>query len=288
MNLALGTVQFGLDYGISNTTGRTSLDEVKQILISAREKGADTIDTAAAYGDSEKILGHIGVSGWNVVSKLPPFQNGCMSGKEWVLYHLRRSLERLQIERLDGLLLHRASDLLGEEGHQIATGLSEAKANGLVSKVGYSIYSPQPLKELVQIMQPDLIQAPFNVLDQRIVSSGWLNRLVEIGVEVHTRSVFMQGLLLMTPAKRPPFFRKWREHLLRWDAAVGGRSEQSLTLCLGFTKTQPCISRVVVGVDSLKHLHQLAEIWEHAAPFDATGLACDDPQLLEPSNWILK
>jgi aryl-alcohol dehydrogenase-like predicted oxidoreductase len=288
MKLALGTAQFGLDYGISNSTGKTSLDEVKRIVSHARGRGVDTLDTASAYGDSEELLGNIGVSGWDVVSKIPPFQKNDMCGKKWVQQHLRKSLERLRIERVDGLLLHRASDLLGEEGSQIAAGLREAKSDGLVRKVGYSIYSPQPLEDLVRIMPPDLIQVPFNVLDQRIVTSGWLNRLVEIGAEVHIRSVFMQGLLLMTPEKRPPVFSKWNELLLRWDTAVGGCGEQALALCLGFAKTHPSISRIVVGVESLRHLDQLLEIWELAAPFDASGLASHDPELVEPSNWILR
>lgn len=288
MKLALGTAQFGLDYGISNSTGRTPPDEVKRILISAKEKGIDTLDTAVAYGDSETVLGCIGVSDWHVVSKVPPVQKSDMSGKQWVRHHLRKSLERLGIARLDGLLLHHYSDLLGAEGRQIAAGLREAKADGLVGKVGYSIYSPQPLTELIQIMPPDLIQVPLNVIDQRLVTSGWLNRLLDMGVEVHTRSVFMQGLLLMTPEKRPPNFNKWNELLLRWDAVVGGCGEQALALCLGFAKMHLGISRVVVGVESRTHLDQLLEIWDRAESFDAAGLACDDPQLVEPSNWQRK
>ena len=137
-------------------------------------------------------------------------------------------------------------------------------------------------------MPPDLIQVPLNVVDQRLVTSGWLYKLLDMGVEVHTRSVFMQGLLLMTPEKRPPNFNKWNELLLRWDAAVGGCGEKALALCLGFVRTHPGISRVVVGVESLTHLNQLLKIWERAASFDAAGFASGDPQLVEPSNWKLE
>lgn len=288
MKLAIGTVQFGLDYGISNAAGRTPGDEAGRIFDRARLAGIDTLDTAAAYGDSEQVLGRIGVDGWQVVSKVPPLPEEGGNGKEWVLRHVRQSLDRLRIDRLDGLLLHRASDLLAAQGGNIAAGLQEARAEGLVGKVGYSIYSPQPLNELVRVMQPDMIQAPFNVLDQRLASSGWLARLTEAGVEVHVRSIFMQGLLLMGREKRPSAFDKWRELWQRWDAAVGGRSERALELCLGFAKTQPAISRIVVGLENQAHLEQLLQIWERAAPFAADGLACDDPQLVEPSNWKLK
>lgn len=287
MKLAIGTVQFGLDYGISNTAGRTTLDEAGRILDRARWAGIDTLDTAAAYGESEQVLGRIGVGGWHVVTKVPPLPDD-EDGKEWVLRHARQSLDRLRVERLDGLLLHNATDLLKAQGRNLAAGLREVKAEGMVGKVGYSIYSPQPLTELIEVMLPDLVQAPFNVLDQRLAKSGWLGRLAEAGAEVHVRSVFMQGLLLMGREKRPPAFDRWRELWQRWDAAVGGHSEQALALCLGFVKTQPGISRVIVGVENQDHLEQLLAIWEKAAPFDATGLACDDPQLVEPSNWKLK
>ena len=187
MKLAIGTVQFGLDYGISNAGGRTSQDEAQRILNLAKGSGIDTLDTAAAYGDSEQVLGRIGVAGWKVVSKVPPLPNDEVNGKAWVLDHVRRSLDRLRIERLDGLLLHNAADLLKAQGRDIAAGLQEAKAEGLVGKAGYSIYSPQSLTELIEVMSPDLVQAPFNVLDQRLASSGWLGRLIESGAEVHAR-----------------------------------------------------------------------------------------------------
>ena len=287
MKLAIGTVQFGLDYGVSNANGRTPCDEVDRILKRAKLASIDTLDTASAYGDSEQVLGRIGVNGWHVVSKVPSLPEDGANGKEWVLFHVRQSLERLGVDRLDGLLLHRATDLLKAQGGKIAAGMQEAKAEGLVDKVGYSIYSPHSLSELIEVMPPDLVQAPFNVLDQRLASSGWLVRLVELGVEVHVRSVFMQGLLLMRRENRPPVFDKWRDLWQRWDSAVRGRSEHALALCLGFAKAQSEISRIVVGVESVAHLEQLLEILEKAAPFDATGLACDDPQLLEPTNWKL-
>jgi aryl-alcohol dehydrogenase-like predicted oxidoreductase len=288
MKLAIGTVQFGLDYGIANTVGKTTQDEARRILDFGHSSGLDTIDTAVAYGDSEQELGRIGLAGWRVFSKVPSLPNYQVNCKAWVLEHVLKSLDRLRIERLEGLLLHSASDLLKENGKDLAAGLQEVKAQGLVGKVGYSIYSPQLLAELIKVMPPDLVQAPFNVLDQRLTRSGWLGRLVDLGTEVHVRSVFMQGLLLMAPENRPSAFEKWREHWHKWDAAVGGLSEKALALCLGFVKAQSGISRVIVGVENEEHLRQVVATWGKATLFEATALACDDPQLVEPSNWILK
>lgn len=287
MRLAIGTVQFGLSYGVANTVGRTTPQEAKRILLVAEEGGLDTMDTAAAYGDSETVLGTLGIDAWRVISKVPPVKGATTDGCEWVLTNLRASLQRLNLTRLDGLLLHHAADLLGPAGESIAAGLIEAKQLGLVDKIGYSIYSPSLLPELVARMVPDLIQAPLNALDQRLVNSGWLARLSDTGTEVHTRSTFLQGLLLMPPANRPAYFDSWTDVLARWDAFVAAEGGCPLSASLGYIKAQAEVSRVVVGVDSTRHLEQLLTAWEKASPSNCEILACDDVKLIEPTYWTL-
>ena len=288
MRLALGTAQFGLSYGVSNASGKTSYDEACRILSRAAAAGIEMLDTAAAYGDSEQVLGRIGVRNcWQVVSKVPPLPEDGANGKDWVLRHVRQSLSRLNVGKLDGLLVHRATDLLGTEGRNVAAGFKEAKDSGMVSEIGFSIYSPHDLAELVVTMPPDLVQAPFNVVDQRLVLSGWLDTLVASGVKVHVRSIFMQGLLLMDRGSRPSVFQEWDPIWRRWDAAVGSSQDRALSLCIGFVKSYSKLSRIIVGTESTAHLENILNIWEAAAPFDAADLACGDERLVDPSNWKL-
>lgn len=284
MKLALGTVQFGLSYGIANTSGQTSSEEAARIIARARECGLDTLDTAAAYGESERVLGDIGVTGWKIVTKVPPIKVD-EHGRRWVLDHVRRSLAALRVERLDAILLHNASDLYGVHGSEMAVGLQEARAEGLVEKIGYSIYAPDSLNRLLEVMPPDQIQAPFNVVDQRLAKTGWLRRLDDAGIEVHVRSVFLQGLLLMPRDRRPTGFDRWRSLWERWDTLVKEHDGSALAACLGFVRQQHGISRVVVGVDNALHLDQLVHSWRNAVAVDGATLSCDDPQLVEPSNW---
>lgn len=287
MKLALGTVQFGQDYGIANTSGRTPVDEAARVLGDAWQAGIDMLDTAAAYGQSEQVLGQIGVGRWKVISKVPPVPGDAEDGRAWVRDHVRRSLETLKVRRLEGLLLHRASDLLGPHGDEIVAGLREAREQGLVGKIGYSIYAPQSLVELTRVMQPDLVQAPFSVMDQRLVRSGWLARLADAGVEVHARSIFLQGLLLMRPGQRPVFFDQWQALWARWDALVAAHGGSALSVCLGFAAGQPGLSRLVVGVEHQGHLQQLLAAWQDAVPVSmAHEVSCEDPQLIEPVNWV--
>jgi len=164
----------------------------------------------------------------------------------------------------------------------------KAKADGLVEKVGYSIYSPQLLPNLLRAMTPDLVQAPFSIFDQRLVKSGWLGRLSDSGIEVHTRSIFLQGLLLMQQRLRPVYFERWASLWQQWDSLVDEYGGSELTVCIGFTKAKTGISRIIVGVENLQHLEELITIWPDAPTIEGAGLSCNDPQLIEPSNWKLK
>jgi aryl-alcohol dehydrogenase-like predicted oxidoreductase len=285
MKLALGCAQFGSDYGISNTSGRTFDSEVGRILRTAKSAGIDTLDTAVTYGDSEIVLGKQGIDGWLVVSKVPPLSDETIDGREWILGNIQKSLNRLNIAQLEACLLHSPHELLGKQGANIIRGLKDAKEKGLVSKIGYSIYSPDLLDQIFQILPPDIIQAPYNIFDQRLKTSGWLERLLDANVEVHIRSIFLQGLLLMDRQERPAYFQKWKGIFQRWDNFVDERGGDSLAICLGFAKSISLVSRIVVGVENNEQLNQLILAWNEVVPFEEKQFSCEDSFLIEPSNW---
>jgi aryl-alcohol dehydrogenase-like predicted oxidoreductase len=283
--LALGTVQFGQSYGIANRGGQVALAEAAQIMRLARQHGIRTLDTAAAYGDSEQRLGRIGVADWSVVSKLPPLPGDCHDVASWAAGCCEQSCQRLQVQQLYGLLVHRSSDLLGPQGEQLFLALQQLRAQGKTRRIGVSVYSPADLEALVPRYALQLVQAPFSVVDRRLETSGWLGRLKAQGAEVHVRSVFLQGLLLLAPQARPECFAHWQtlwDDFERWRARTGRSREQ---LCLGFVLRRPQIDRVVVGVDSAA---QLAGLLAAAVPLTEEApaeLASSDPQLIDPSRW---
>lgn len=284
--LALGTVQFGTTYGIANSSGKPSPEEARRLLQLAESVGIDTLDTAAAYGDSEATLGAIGVAGWNVVTKIPPLPGNCADPRHWLQDQLRASLARLRLSHVQGVLLHNPDDLLGPYGAELALGLQDVKAEGLARKTGYSIYSPDSLKYYMQVSRPDLVQAPLNVLDQRLLQDGWLDRLTDEEVEVHVRSVFLQGLLLLPPHQRPASFMRWNQFLDRWDRFVEETaSGNRLAAALGFVKHIAGISKIVLGFDKAQHLEGVLLAYRDAGPADASSLACTDALLIEPRNW---
>ena len=283
--LALGTVQFGQEYGIANRSGRVSLDEVARILEIARTAGIDTLDTAATYGDSEVRLGEIGVTDWNLVSKLPEMPADITDVTGWSEASTALSLQRLGVESFDGLLLHRPRQLNGDRGDELLAALIGLRDSGVTRRVGISAYGPDDL-DAVWDDRFDLVQTPFNVLDRSLLNSGWLDRLVAGGVEVHTRSAFLQGLLVME--ERPPQFDRWGRLFDEWDHWLQAHSTTPVAACIGFSLAQPGIDRVVVGVDSAQQLQDVLAVVDDPIPTPPDTLLSNDPDLIDPSRWKLE
>lgn len=284
--LALGTVQFGLTYGIANREGQVSQPVAAAMIKLAATAGIDTIDTAIGYGNSEDCLGSIGVSGFKVVTKLPALPVVPTDVRSWVRTQLASSLERLGTRKAYGLLLHRPMELLGEFGRPLFDALCELRQEGLVQKIGVSIYSPAELLVLMDHFVFDLVQAPFNLVDRRLYKSGCLQRLKQSGVEVHVRSTFLQGLLLMPRQQVPEKFSRWGSLWDRWQQWQQQNEVTALEACLACTLAYPEIDRVVIGADSLEHMQQIVAAANRSTAIDDLPLlASEDEQLINPANW---
>lgn len=285
MKLALGTAQFGLDYGIANREGKVPDEELSSILALARESGVDTLDTAIAYGDAEERLGRAGVAGFRVVSKLPAVPPGTADPRAWVRDSVRASLTRLGIDSLAGLLLHRPDELSGANGGGLQEGLRDVVELGWASRIGVSIYAPEAIADLPAGFTPGLVQVPFNLFDQRILEGGWLDRLQGIGAEVHVRSAFLQGLLLLPAASRPPWVERWSDLFAAYDGWLAETGRTPLEGCIGAALSVRGVDRIVVGVDRGS---QLAEVIRAASSPPVRlpeALAARDIDLLNPARW---
>lgn len=285
MKLALGSAQFGLDYGIANSSGLVPFDEIVRILHRAAAAGMDTLDTAIGYGNSEQRLGQAGVRGWKVITKLPGLPDPCAGVAEWVAASVEGSLARLGVERVHGLLLHRPADLMGRHGSELHDAMLRLVNDGRVGKIGVSIYAPAELDLILSRFEIGLVQAPYNVFDRRMETSGWFNRLGRDGIEIHTRSTFLQGLLLQDRLARAERFRRWDGLWQAWESWLAGANLTPAQAALGFAYRNPAIDRVLVGVDSERHLRDLLEIVGRPAPEMPEAIATQDEDLLDPSNW---
>ena len=285
MRLALGTAQFGLDYGIANRDGKVPDEELASILALARGAGVDTLDTAIAYGDAEERLGRAGVDGFRIVSKLPAVPPGTADVRAWVRESVAASLTRLRVESLAGLLLHRPDDLSGPNGEGLKAGLQDVVELGLVSCIGVSLYDPEALDDLPTGFTPGLVQIPSNVFDQRILEGKWIDRLRVIGAQIHVRSAFLQGLLLLPPADRPTWVKRWSDLFDAYDDWLAETGATPLEGCIGVALSLPGVDRVIVGVDRESHLEEIIRAASSPQIRLPMALAARDIDLLNPARW---
>lgn len=295
MKLGLGTVQFGQDYGVANRRGQVSRREVDGILGLAAKAGLRVIDTAPAYGDSETVLGAaLGAGhGFNIVTKTPPFAEDIVAGRAAVALTgaFERSLERLRQSGVFGLLAHRPENILADGGDRIAEAMEGLRERGLARKIGISAYHGEEIDAIYSRYDFNLVQIPINVLDQRMLSGGRLARLKQRGVEIHARSAFLQGLLLMKPSETPAYFAPYRAQLARFQAMAKEHDLSPLAAALGFVAAIPEVDVVVCGIDTVAQLRDLLEALSEGVtrPLpEFRNLASSDEALVNPSRWRLQ
>lgn len=285
MRLALGTAQFGLSYGIANQSGQITRSVAKAMLQLAAANGINTLDTAIAYGESEACLGEVGSQGFKLVTKLTEVPDGCADVNGWVKEQVAASLTRLGVNAVYGLLLHRPQQLLELGGEALYKALDESKKTGQVQKVGVSIYAPSELEALISRYRFDLVQAPFNLVDRRLHTSGWLQRLKDDGIEIHTRSSFLQGLLLMPQVTIPAKFAPWSDLWNTWHQWLVDHDLSAVQVCLAYQLSFPEIDRIIVGADSVSQLAQIISAANSPSHVDFPVLQCEEETLINPANW---
>jgi aryl-alcohol dehydrogenase-like predicted oxidoreductase len=291
MKLGLGTVQFGADYGISNARGQVAPGEVAEILQAAAAAGVSVLDTAHAYGESEAVLGCALWQGhpFRIVTKTEPLHGSGVEVGELsqVRETFLRSLERLRLPRVDALMLHHASELLRPGGEALAQLCMKLKSEGLAAKIGFSCYTPSELDAASAVLAPDIVQLPCNLLDRRFLQDGRCAALKAREVEIHARSIFLQGLLLMPTYTLPPQFHGHKDVFERIDRYAQANGLTRLELALGFAQSLDEIDVGVVGVTTALELRQIVDALNKmsARALDYSGFDTAADDLVNPSTW---
>jgi aryl-alcohol dehydrogenase-like predicted oxidoreductase len=293
MKLALGTVQFGSDYGISNLDGKTSQSEVDRILDIARAASVTLLDTAPAYGDSEAVLGKAikGRDFFRIVTKTLVRECGITPNTSEIAACFRESLGYLGVGSVYGLLVHRPDDLLRSGGQALFEAMADLQAEGLVEKIGVSVYDGDQLDRLMDLYPLQMVQLPLNIFDQRLLRSGHLTALKRQGVEIHARSVFLQGLFFIPPADLPEYFQPIRPLLERLRVLSEDQGLSIVQITLAFVNGIREVDAMICGVNNADQLEELIAALRHPVPEDFMDFfdefALDDPRILDPSRWKL-
>lgn len=290
MRLGLGAAQFGLDYGVSNRSGRTPPAEVRNILSLAAERGLALIDTAPGYGDSESVLGEClpRNHGFLISTKIKPMRTDIITSEhlETVRKMFAESLARLRQDHVHAVLIHHVEDLLVDGGDALMQLLEGFRERGLVDRIGVSIYEAREADELAGRYQLGVLQVPVSVVDQRSIQGGAIGRWARGGTEIHARSVFLQGFLLMKPDELPPALRHHSPMLERFRNFARENDCLPAHIALKFIDSQKDIASAIVGVNTAAQLEQLLAFEE--CKIDCSDLrqfAQQDLQLLNPFLW---
>jgi len=255
-----------------------AIEEVKSILNFAKDNGIDTLDTASGYGNSEQVLGKVGVDDCQIITKTASLKNG-ING---VIKRFYQSLESLNKKAVDGLLIHDINEVSGKEFNDLFRKLNELKQQGLVNKIGFSTYTPEQVDFLLENFDFDIVQLPFNVFDNRLIQGGQLKALKNRGIEVHARSVFLQGVLLDFNSLSN-YFLKWNGQFDAYQAIVKDSGLSLLEYSLNFVLNNKEIDKVLVGVNSKGQLKEIVQSVKSQSNINAYTV--NDVNLLNPSLW---
>ena len=276
--LALGTVQFGLDYGVTNNSGKVQIKEVRSILEFAKNNDINVLDTAARYGNSEEVLGSADVGDFQVITKTTPLKNDVNE----VIDNFYKSLKNLNKDQVYGLLVHDVGDIDNEQFDLLYRKIIELKQQGLVSKIGFSTYTPEQVDFLLKNFDFDLIQVPFNVFDNRLIQGGQLKALNNKGIEIHARSVFLQGILLDFN-NIPCYCSTWKKEFNDYQEVVKDRGLSLIEYALNYALNVEEIDKVLVGLNSKEQLIDIVNAAQKQATTNAFTI--NNLDLLNPSRW---
>jgi len=291
--LALGTVQFGLSYGLASGKQKVPAANIQNILDNARLAGIVALDTASAYGQSEELLGRSNsISSFRLMSKTHPIRENKITADHLCLVQsvFDQTLTRLHCKQLEALLVHDAQDLLAKGADKLWNWMESQKLAGRVRRIGVSVYDSVTARILAQRYPIEIIQIPFNVFDQRIEHDGLIEFLFDRSVAIHARSIFLQGVAFMNSDDLPRSLHGLRPFLERFNAYSKAVNISSQCLALAYVGQRSQIEHLVIGIHDVVQLHQLIRSWRDISSYSVDTVQwkdfyCHDYNLLDPRFW---
>lgn len=287
MEICLGTVQFGLEYGVTNKNGRPSEEEISTLLQLAYSHNIRVLDTAVSYGESERVLGDTRKDPFLVVTKLPPGITA--DNVDTVIFN---SLKKLKLDTLHTVLFHDPHDLLKSDSDLIWNALINLKKLGYIHHVGVSVYFPEQLYLILDKYQIDSVQFPLNCFDQRFIAKEVVETCLTYNLTCYARSLFLQGTLLASLDELPMCVAQYKDTFKNWHDFCLVHEVSLLEGCLLFAHSQDFINYGVIGLTSVSELKMLLKSntivkKKNNRVYDFSGLAISDEKLIHPTLWTI-
>lgn len=284
MKLMLGTAQFGSHYGIANVDGAGTYHRSLEVMNTAMLGGIYYYDTAKAYGNSESVIGKI-LRNTDLHAKVVTKVLCRPDDPEHIIQDIRDSLVQLGLDSVHGVLVHN-SDILLDDSYDVFNMLIKAKSIGLTESIGVSVYDPESAVKILQKYPLDIVQIPSSILDQRL-NEKYIEAITDYGAEIHVRSIFLQGLMFISPENLDPYFSDISDTLQNLHEVAARYDTTVSKMAIEYAKSLQGVSRIIVGVDNADHLSEI--VCDYHAPFDCDlafrQFSIEDDKFINPSKW---
>ncbi len=282
--LILGTVQFGLKYGINNSVGKPEKESVFDILSYAYENGIKYLDTAELYGNAHDLIGEFHklhpTKKFKIITKFPHDFDVSLDNK------IKSYLDQLNIDQLEAILFHSFDSYINHKSH--LSNLIKFKSKS-VKYIGVSVYTNEQMNEVIDDTNIDIIQIPFNLFDNLNLRGDLLIKGKLKNKIIHTRSAFLQGLFFMKKDNTNPIRIKLKKELDFIEEISSKSSIPISSIALNYCLMQNCIDGVLIGVDSLEQLKENIYFAENKIPNqyldEINEIRINNIELLNPSSW---
>ena len=287
MIYSLGTAQFSKNYGISNLIGKPSTKEIKKILSLAKKNNVKFLDLAEDYNGVIRVLGSLKINHFKIILKLK-IKSSYTKNK--IIQNFAKSLKLLNLNKIHAVLIHNINDFNYKELNKVFETFKYLKSIGLINKFGISSYSLSEAKKFVKIYKINFLQIPLNIFDQELIKNKNYLYFKNSKTEIHVRSIFLQGLLLMDKRKLPKYFNKWKNLFNKFEKKKASYEKTSFELCINFIKLNiKKFKSVVIGVNSAKELNEIIYMFKkNKYNISYKNLSCSDKKLIYPYKWEIK
>ena len=283
--LCFGTANFVNNYGILKKKNNFPQKKIKNILELLKKNKINNIDTAISYKNVEKKIGHFNLKSFSIFTKLPKLPKKCIDIKKWSLMNINYSLNNLNKKRLPGVFIHHSEDLIGKNKIKLYEALIFLKRKKLINKIGVSIYNFNTLDKILNEFKIDMIQVPFNILDRRLITKNYLNKIKKKKIQIHVRSIFLQGILLTNIKKMPKKFLKWKNLFKAWHTWLERNRLSKLQACLNFILSFKQIDLIIFGACSKTQIEQIINTVNRSTKLYPKNIISNNLQLIDPRQW---
>tara|TARA_B100001059_G_C17740545_1_gene531408 strand:- start:279 stop:1142 length:864 start_codon:yes stop_codon:yes gene_type:complete len=277
--LILGSANFSQKYGAENN--KIHITEIKKILNLAKLNNINQIDTADSYLKDSSIFRHIKKKFIFITKIKPDSKWNCINYCE---KKIKNQIKKLNYNKIQTLLFHDVKVLYSKSGPVIFNNLVRLKEKGYFKKIGVSIYDTKCLKFLTSKYKIDVVQCPYNILDRRIIETKWLNKLKKRGIEIHVRSIFLQGLLSNKNIYKKKYFIKWKKKIANWFSYLKNNHITPVEYCLNDLLKYD-FDQIIVGINKCDNLREILNFKLLKNADKMVNLSIKDNKLIDPRKW---